>query len=112
MALRRLVAAAAVILALSATAAAQSAPLRGVVQDHRGNPVVGAVITVEHPQEKTAVRVAVTNLSGEYAVDRLERITPYVVRVSHPEFQKARATSYAGDRLTVRLKPRRSCGKT
>ena len=73
-----------------------------------GHPVPGVVVTIEHPQQ-TAVRVVVTDLRGAYAVDELESGTRYTVRVSHPHFRKARLEAAAGDRISVRLKPRRSC---
>src|SRR5688572_23723447 len=105
--IRRLFAGAVVVFGFAATAAAQPAPLQGIVQDHAGNPLPGVVVTIAHPQE-TVVRVVVTDLQGGYAVDQLERGTQYRVRISHPDFRKARLKVWAGDRITVRLNPRRS----
>ena len=106
--IRSLVGAAAVVFGCATGAAAQSAPLRGRVHDHTGTPMAGVVVTVEHPQQ-TAVRVVLTDLRGQYAVDELERGTQYNVRISHPEFRKARLKASAGDEVTVKLQPRRSC---
>ena len=105
--IRSLFAAAAVVFGFATGAAAQSAPLRGMVHDHTGTPMAGVVVTVEHPQQ-TAVRVVLTDLRGQYAVDELERGTRYNVHVSHPKFRKARLKASAGDEVTVKLKPRRS----
>jgi hypothetical protein len=105
--IRSLVVAAAVVFGFAASAAAQSVPLQGVVHDHTGNPLPGVVVIIEHPQQ-TAIRVVLTDLRGEYAVDQLERDTRYTVHLSHPNFRKARLKVWAGDRITVRLDPRRS----
>ena len=101
-------AAAAVVFSITTSAAAQSGPLRGVVQDQNGSPVPGVVVTIEHPQQ-TAVRVVLTDLQGTYAVDQLESGTRYKVRVNHPKFRRARLNASAGEHVNVRLKPRRSC---
>jgi hypothetical protein len=104
--IRGLLTAAAVVFAT--TAAAQSAPLQGVVRDESGRPVPGVVVTVEHPEE-TAVRVVLTDLNGRYAVRELERGTRYRVEASHPSFRKARVAAEPGRGVIVTLKPRRSC---
>lgn len=101
-------AAAAVVFGFATSAAAQPAPLQGVVQDHAGKPLPGAVVTIEHP-EQTAVRVVLTDLQGSYAVDELEHGTRYTLRVSHPKFRKARLKASPGERVNVTLKPRRLC---
>jgi hypothetical protein len=106
--IRALLGAAAVVFGLATGAAAQSGPLRGVVHDHTGTPMPGAVVTIAHPQQ-TAVRVVLTDLRGEYAVGELERGTRYKVDISHPEFRKVRLQASAGERVHVTLKPRRSC---
>jgi hypothetical protein len=107
--IRRLIAAAAVVFGFATGAAAQSTAFhRGVVQDHRGAPVPGVVVTVQHPQD-TAVRVVLTNLHGEYEVGDLEHGVRYRLQVSHPEFRKTRLQASADDHVIVRLKPRRPC---
>jgi hypothetical protein len=106
--IRSLFAAAAVVFGFAPGAAAQPDPIRGVVHDHMGTPMPGVVVTVEHPQQ-TAVRVVLTDLQGQYAVGQLERGTRYTVHVSHPKFRKARVKAAAGERINVKLKPRRSC---
>ena len=106
--IRGIFAAAAVVFAISTSAAAQPRPLEGVVHDHMGHPVPGVVVTIEHPQQ-TAVRVVVTDLRGTYAVSELDSGTRYTVRVSHPHFRKVRLNAVPGDRINVRLKPRRLC---
>ena len=103
---RRILAAAVVILGSATNAAAQPAPVRGVVQDSTGNPVPGVVVTVEHPQQ-TAVRVALTDLQGAYEVRELQRGTRYRIEISHPEFRKATLRAEPGERVDVKLKPRR-----
>jgi hypothetical protein len=106
--IRSLFTAAAVVFGSATGAAAQPDPLRGVVHDHTGTPVPGVVVTVEHPQQ-TAIRVVLTDLQGQYAVRELERGTRYNIHVSHPKFRQARVKASAGDRVNVKLKPRRSC---
>lgn len=108
--IRRLAGAAAVVLGVAGSAAAQSAHSgalhRGVVYDQRGAPLPGVVVTLEHPQDK-GVRVALTDLWGEYAVADLDRGTRYIVRISHPGFEGTRLKAAAGDHINVTLKPRR-----
>ena len=106
--------AAVVILVLGAAATADAqygAAIRGVIHDASGQPTPGAVVTVSHPAARL-VRVAVTNLRGEYVIRGLEPGAEYVVRVTHPKFKKHRleARAYAAaERVTpVRLKPRRA----
>lgn len=94
------------------TGAAQpEAVLRGTVQDPRGTPTPGVVVTVEEPQA-SFVRVALTDLRGEYRIEGLDGETEYLVRARHPQFRetrlKARAAAHDAP-LTVTLKPRRSC---
>jgi len=105
--IRSLLAAAAVVFGFATGAAAQPDPLRGVVHDHTDTPMPGVVVTVLHPQQ-AAIRVVVTDLKGQYAVDQLERGTRYTLHVSHPKFRKARLEAVAGDEVNVKLKPRRS----
>jgi hypothetical protein len=100
--------AAAVVFGLAMHAAAQPAPLQGEVRDQTGQPLPGVVVTVEHPEE-TAVRVVLTDLHGQYTVRGLDRSTRYDVEVSHPRFRKTRLEAAGGERVSVRLKPRRSC---
>lgn len=104
-----LVGAAVVVFGIATGAAAQSGPVhRGVVHDHRGTPLPGVVVTIAHPGQN-AVRVVLTDLRGEYSVPELEHRTRYDIQVSHPEFRKTRLRAAPGDRITVTLKPRRSC---
>ena len=109
--IRTLFGAAAVVFGLATVttgAAAQSNPVhKGVIQDHTGAPMPGVVVTVEHPQQEV-VRVVLTDLHGEYAVGELEPGVRYKVHVSHPEFRKTRLHASAGDKVIVKLKPRRS----
>jgi hypothetical protein len=105
--IRRFSATAAVVFGFVSAAAAQSVPSqRGMVRDHTGTPVPGAVVTVQHPQ-KLAVRVALTDLQGEYSVEPLEGGVQYVVRVSHPQYRQAQLRASAGEPLAVNLKPKR-----
>jgi hypothetical protein len=105
--IRLIFAAAAVVFGFVSAAAAQSAPSqRGMVRDHTGTPLPGAVITVQHP-EKLAVRVALTDLQGEYSIEPLEGGVEYVVRVSHPRYRGAQLRATAGEPLAVNLKPKR-----
>jgi hypothetical protein len=88
-------------------AAQDSASIRGVVRDHTGTPLPGAVITLAHPDE-AQVRVVITDLEGEYRVDGLEAATEYRLEISHPQFRKRelriRPGTAAGE--TIRLDPR------
>ena len=109
--IRRAVLAAALVLGLAAGAYAQySAAIRGVILDTDGRPTPGVVVTVTHPAEPI-VRVAVTNLRGEYVVRGLEPGVEYIVRVAHPKFRKqeleARAHASVHEPTRVQLKPRR-----
>lgn len=100
---------AALVFGFGTGAAAQSnGVLRGLIRDQTGKPVPGVVVTVEHPRQ-AAVRVALTDLRGEYAVPGLDRGTVYKVEVSHPQFRKKQLQAEADDRVTVRIKPRRNC---
>jgi hypothetical protein len=108
----RIVPAVILVLGLGSAADAQfSAAIRGVVHDSSGQPTPGAVVTISHPTTPT-VRVAVTNLNGEYVVRGLETGVAYRVHVTHPNFKKqrleARAFALEQDQTTVRLKPRRA----
>jgi len=79
---------AAFLLLGAAPATAQySAIIRGVVEDDEGRPMPGAVVTVTHHATRT-VRVAITDLRGEYRVSGLQPETPYRVQVFHPRFRK------------------------
>ena len=87
--------------------AQESGSIRGVVRDHTGRPLPGAVITVAHPEE-AQVRVVITDLEGEYRVDDLDAAAEYRVEISHPEFRKRelQARPAAGAVETIRLDPR------
>lgn len=105
--IRRLFMAAAVVFGFATGAAAQSDPVhRGVVHDHTGAPMPGAVVTIQHPQ-RTAVRVALTDEWGEYVVGALQPGVRYKVHVSHPKFRETRLQASAGEQVIVKLKPRR-----
>lgn len=88
-------------------AALESASIGGVVRDHTGRRLPGAVITVAHP-EGAQVRVVITDLEGEYSVDGLDAAAEYRVEISHPEFRKRelRVRPAAAAVETVRLDPR------
>jgi hypothetical protein len=106
------VAAAVLALGLATAADAQyTAAIRGVVHDTTGRPTPGVVVTVTHPTEPV-VRVAVTNLRGEYVINWLEPGRGYIVHVTHPNFRKqrleARAAAAIQEPTEVRLKPRRT----
>jgi hypothetical protein len=108
--IRRISVLAAVVFGFVSAAAAQSVPSqRGLVHDHTGAPLPGAVVTVHHP-DKLAVRVALTDLHGEYSVEPLERGVQYIVRVSHPRYREAQVRAAVGEPLAVNLKPRRCFG--
>jgi Carboxypeptidase regulatory-like domain len=105
--IRRFSVAAAVVFGFVSAAAAQSVPSqRGLVRDHTGTPLAGAVVTVQHP-DKLAIRVALTDLQGEYSIEPLEGGVQYVVRVSHPRYRRAQLRASAGEPLAVNLKPKR-----
>jgi protocatechuate 3,4-dioxygenase beta subunit len=104
--------AAVLVLGLATAAAAQySAAIRGVIHDAAGRPAPGVVVTITHPKSP-GIRVAVTDLRGEYVVRGLEPGAEYVVRVTHPDFRtrrlQARARTSAQDVTPVLLQPRRS----
>jgi hypothetical protein len=110
--LSRIATAAILLLGSAATADAQyGAAIRGVIRDVAGRPTAGAVVTLSHPGARL-VRVAVTDLRGEYAIHGLEPGAEYVVQVTHPNFRKERvqARAYAASQhvTPVRLKPRRA----
>ena len=105
--IRSLFAAAAMVFGFAAGVAAQSDPVhRGIVHDHTGAPMSGAVVIIQHPQQ-TAVRVALTDEWGEYAVSGLEHGVRYKLQVSHPRYRKTQLQASAGDHVIVKLKPRR-----
>jgi hypothetical protein len=106
------IAAAVLVLSLAATADAQySAAVRGVIHDATGRPAPGVVVTLSHPTAPV-VRVAVTNLKGEYVVRGLEPGVEYVVHLTHPNYRKERleARAYAAvqEPTRVQLTPRRT----
>ena len=113
--IRGILPAAILVLGLGAAADAQyTAAIRGVVHDSSGQPTPGVVVTVWHPTTPT-VRVAVTDLNGEYVVRGLEPGVAYRVHVTHPNFKKqqleAQAFALEQDQTTVRLKPRRATAR-
>jgi hypothetical protein len=86
--LRSTFAAALFVLGVTAGADAQClGTIRGIVHDPSGRPTPGAVVTISHPMTK-AVRVALTDLHGEYVVTGLLPDTPYIVQISHPRFKR------------------------
>jgi hypothetical protein len=110
--LRTVAAAGALVLALTTASEAQyTATVRGVVQDGNGRRTPGVVVTLTHPTERI-IRVAVTNLRGEYEIRGLEPGAEYRVRLTHPNFrtEHVSARAYAATRpaAEVELKPRRT----
>ena len=110
--IRRTAFAVLLVLGLAPTADAQYvAAVRGVIYDAVGRPTPGVVVTLTHPT-RPVVRVAVTDLRGEYVIRGLEPGAAYVVRVTHPKFRKQRleARAYAAvhEPTPVRLEPRRT----
>jgi protocatechuate 3,4-dioxygenase beta subunit len=107
----RILSAGVLLLGVTAAEAQYAASIRGVVHDHEGRPMPGAVVTLSHPTSP-AVRVAVTDLRGEYAIRGLEPDTAYVVHVTYPGFrkQKLQTRAYAAVQgpTIVRLTPRRT----
>jgi len=108
----RIVSAAILVLGLGGTADAQyGAAVRGVIHDAKGRPAPGVVVTLSHPTVPV-VRVAVTDLKGEYVIRGLEPGVEYVVDLTHPNYRKERleARAYAAvqEPTQVRLKPRRT----
>ena len=99
------------MLGMAAPAWAQGGGvLKGSVHDVSGAPLPGAVVTVSDPQQMR-VRVAITDLRGEYVVEGLERTTEYRVEVSHPKFRKRelQAQPHDGAAEPITLEPRRRC---
>jgi protocatechuate 3,4-dioxygenase beta subunit len=108
----RIILAAILVLGLATAADAQyDATVRGLVRDASGRPTPGAVVTISHPT-MPVVRVAVTDLGGQYVIHGLEPGAAYVVHVTHPNFRKqkleARAYATVQDPTTVHLKARRT----
>jgi hypothetical protein len=104
--------AAILVLGLAVIADAQySAAVRGVIHDVKGRPAPGVVVTLSHPTTPV-IRVAVTDLRGEYVIRGLEPGVQYVVHVTHPNYRKERleARAYAAvqEPTRVQLKPRRT----
>jgi hypothetical protein len=110
--LLRLLATAVLTFAWTASAAAQTPPpaLKGVVRDQFGSPVPGVVLRIATP-DQSVVRVAATDLRGEYKFDRLASRSDYAMEVSHPHFRKVTIPA-SGDssEVDVQLKARRKCG--
>ena len=106
-----LAATAALMLAFSSAAAAQTgAVLSGVVHDRTGEPVSGVVLTIVDPVKRDT-RVVVTDLRGMYFVDRLHYGVEYALDVSHPRFRnsRVRATANEGEKpVDITLVPPRS----
>ena len=108
----RILSALILVLGLGAGADAQyAAAVRGVIHDANGRPAPGAVVTLSHPTAPV-IRVAVTDLKGEYVIRGLEPGVEYVVHVTHPNFRKerlaARAHAAVQEPTRVQLKPRRT----
>jgi hypothetical protein len=108
----RIASAVVLVLGLAVTADAQySAAVRGVIHDAKGRPAPGVVVTLSHPTAPV-IRVAVTDLQGEYVIRGLEPGVEYVVHVTHPNYRKERleARAYAAvqEPTRVQLKPRRT----
>ena len=108
----RIVSAAILVLGLAATADAQySAAVRGVIHDTQGRPAPGVVVTLTDPTTRV-IRVALTDLNGEYVIRGLEPGVEYVVRLTHPNYRKERVESraYAAvqEPTLVQLKPKRT----
>jgi Carboxypeptidase regulatory-like domain len=108
----RIASAAMLVLGLAATADAQySAAVRGIIHDAKGRPAPGVVVTLSHPTTRV-IRVALTDLRGEYVIRGLEPGVEYVVHVTHPNYRKERleARAYAAvqEPTRVQLKPRRT----
>lgn len=108
----RIASAVVLVLGLAVTADAQySAAVRGVIHDAKGRPAPGVVVTLSHPTAPV-IRVAVTNLRGEYVIRGLEPGVEYVVHVTHPNYRterlEARAFAAVHEPTRVQLKPRRA----
>jgi outer membrane receptor protein involved in Fe transport len=87
----------ALLLVLACAAAAQTAPLNGVVRDSTGAAVVGATV-------RLASGAQVTDSSGQFRFDDVSGGTE--VTVSKAGFADARITWHAGDgALTIVLQP-------
>jgi hypothetical protein len=105
---RTLLATAAVVLGLATGTQAQTGPIhRGIIYDHTGTPMPGAVVTITHPQD-SVVRVVITDQWGEYVVRALDPRARYDVEVSHPHFRRARLRVVPAGYVNVTLKPRKS----
>jgi hypothetical protein len=109
--IRNLIVALLLVLGIVPVAAAQTGGvLTGVVYDHAGNPVPGAVLTIIDPSQP-GTRVAVTDLRGVYFVDRLDYGLEYDVDVSHPRYRKSHlhASANEGDTpVDISLQPQRN----
>ena len=111
----RIASAVVLVLGLAVTADAQySAAVRGVVHDAKGRPAQGVVVTLSHPTTPL-IRVAVTDLRGQYVIKGLEPGVEYIVHVTHPNFRKERleTRAYAAvhEPARVRLKARRTAAR-
>ena len=108
----RIASAVVLVLGLAVTADAQyAAAVRGVVHDAKGRPAPGVVVTLSHPTTRV-IRVALTDLRGQYVIRGLEPGVEYIVDVTHPNYRKERleARAYAAvhEPTRVQLKPRRT----
>ncbi len=108
----RIASAVVLVLGLAVTADAQyAAAVRGVIHDAKGRPAPGVVVTLSHPTTPV-IRVALTDLRGEYVIRGLEPGVEYVVQVTHPNYRKERleARAYAAvqEPTRVQLTPRRT----
>src|SRR3954467_10538997 len=56
------------VLALAATAAAQTGRVGGVVKDETGNPIKGATVTAENPGASPSRLTATTDDTGRFSV--------------------------------------------
>jgi hypothetical protein len=92
-----LVAVAALVLAFSSAAAAQTgAVLSGVVHDRAGEPVSGVVLTIIDRDTGDA-RVVISDDRGMYFVDHLHYDVQYTVDVRHPRFGRSRVHARANE---------------
>jgi hypothetical protein len=111
----RIASAVILVLGLAVTAGAQySAAVRGVIHDGKGRPAPGVVVTLSHPTGRI-IRVAVTDLRGQYVIGGLEPGVEYEVHLTHPNYRKERleTRAYAAvqEPTRVQLKPRRTADR-
>ena len=77
----------------------------------KGRPAPGVVVTLSHPTTRL-IRVALTDLRGEYEIRGLEPGVEYIVRLTHPNHRnerlETRAYAAVHEPTRVQLKPRRT----